>query len=49
MQINRTIKCSGNLTVKGKVKGNVECDNINISAEGNLRNVSTTVIDRKSF
>ncbi len=37
MQINGNIKCSGNLTVKGKVKGNVECDNINISAEGNLR------------
>lgn len=37
MQINGNIKCSGNLVLKGKVKGNVECDNINISSEGNLK------------
>ena len=40
MQINGNIKCSGNLTVKGKVKGNVECDNINISAEEILEETS---------
>tara|TARA_B100000900_G_C20141298_1_gene538086 strand:- start:115 stop:516 length:402 start_codon:yes stop_codon:yes gene_type:complete len=37
MQINGSIKCSGSLVLKGKVKGNVECDNINISSEGNLK------------
>lgn len=37
MQINGNIKCSGNLVLKGKVKGNVECDHINISSEGNLK------------
>ena len=26
MQINGNIKCSGYLVLKGKVKGNVECD-----------------------
>ena len=37
MQINGNIKCSGSLVLKGKVRGNVECDNINISSEGNLK------------
>ena len=34
MQINGNIKCSGNLVLKGKVKGNIECDHISISSEG---------------
>ena len=37
MQINGNIKCSGNLVLKGKVKGNIECDHINISSEGELK------------
>ena len=37
MQINGNIKCSGNLVLRGKVKGNVECDHINIASEGNLK------------
>ena len=37
MQINGNIKCSGNLVLKGKVKGNIECDHINISSEGDLK------------
>ena len=37
MQINGNIKCTGQLVVKGRVKGNVECDNINIASEGQLR------------
>ena len=37
MQINGNIKCSGNLVLKGKVKGNIECDHINISSEGFLK------------
>ena len=37
MQISGNIKCSGNLVLKGKVKGNIECENMSISAEGNLK------------
>ena len=37
MQINGNIKCSGNLVLKGKVKGNIECDHLNISSEGDLK------------
>ena len=37
MQINGNIKCSGNLVLKGKVKGNIECENLNIASEGHLR------------
>ena len=37
MQINGNIKCSGNLIVKGKVRGNIECDHISISSEGELK------------
>ena len=37
MQINGNIKCTGNLVLKGKVKGNVECDHISISSEGELK------------
>ena len=37
MHINGNIKCSGNLVLKGKVKGNIECDNISISSEGELK------------
>ena len=37
MQINGNIKCNGNLVLKGKVKGNIECENMSISAEGNLK------------
>ena len=37
MQINGNIKCSGNLVLKGKVKGNIECDHISISSEGFLK------------
>ena len=37
MQISGNIKCNGNLVLKGKVKGNIECDHINISSEGELK------------
>ncbi len=37
MQINGNIKCSGNLVLKGKVRGNIECDHINIASEGDLK------------
>ena len=37
MQINGNIKCNGNLVLKGKVKGNIECENMSISSEGNLK------------
>ena len=37
MQINGNIKCNGNLILKGKVKGNIECENMSISSEGNLK------------
>ena len=37
MQISGNIKCSGNLVLRGKVKGNIECDNISISSEGELK------------
>ena len=37
MQINGNIKCSGNLVLKGKVKGDIECDHISISSEGELK------------
>ena len=37
MQINGNIKCNGALLLKGKVKGNIECENMSISAEGNLK------------
>ena len=37
MQINGNIKCSGNLVLKGKVRGNIECDHISISSEGDLK------------
>ena len=37
MQISGNIKCNGNLILKGKVKGNIECENMSISAEGNLK------------
>ena len=37
MQISGNIKCNGNLVLKGKVKGNIECENMSISAEGNLK------------
>ena len=37
MQISGNIKCTGNLVLKGKVKGNIECENMSISAEGNLK------------
>ncbi len=47
MQINGNIKCSGNLVLKGKVKGNIECDHISISAEGflkgNIKSLNTTI------
>ena len=47
MQINGNIKCSGNLVLKGKVKGNIECDHISISSEGflkgNIRSLNTTI------
>ena len=47
MQINGNIKCSGNLVLKGKVKGNIECDHISISSEGFLKgniNLSTPLL-----
>ena len=34
MQINGNIKCSGKLVLKGLVKGNIECEHVQISAEG---------------
>ena len=37
MQIKGNIKCSGNLVIKGKVNGNIECENINLASEGNLK------------
>ena len=37
MQINGNIKCQGHLVLKGKVKGNIECENLNIASEGHLR------------
>ena len=37
MQISGNIKCQGSLVLKGKVKGNIECENMSISAEGNLK------------
>ena len=37
MHISGNIKCSGNLVLKGKVKGNIECDHISISSEGELK------------
>ena len=37
MQINGNIKCSGNLVLKGKVRGNIECDHISISSDGDLK------------
>ena len=39
MQINGNIKCSGNLIVKGKVRGNIECDHISISSEGDSKEI----------
>ena len=47
MQINGNIKCSGNLVLRGKVKGNIECDHISISSEGflkgNIKSLNTTI------
>ena len=37
MQINGNIKCSGKLLLKGIVKGNIECEHVHISAEGNQK------------
>ena len=37
MQINGNIKCSGKLVLKGIVKGNIECEHVHISAEGNQK------------
>ncbi|MEE2695004.1 MAG: polymer-forming cytoskeletal protein [Pseudomonadota bacterium] len=37
MQISGNIKCSGSLVLRGKVKGNIECENMSISPEGNLK------------
>ena len=37
MQINGNIKSSGNLVLKGKVRGYIECDHISISSEGDLK------------
>jgi cytoskeletal protein CcmA (bactofilin family) len=37
MQINGNIKCQGSLVIKGTVKGNIECDEIRLSAEGELK------------
>ena len=37
MQINGNIKCSGNLVIKGRVKGNIECDHIHLASDGFLR------------
>ena len=37
MQINGNIKCNGNLVLRGNVKGNIECENMSISSEGNLK------------
>ena len=47
MQINGNIKCSGNLVLKGKVRGNIECDHINIASEwdlkGNIKSLNSTI------
>ena len=47
MQINGNIKCQGHLVLKGKVKGNIECDHISISSEGflkgNIKSLNTTI------
>ena len=37
MQINGNIKCQGHLILKGRVKGNIECENLSIASEGNLK------------
>ena len=37
MQINGNIKCSGKLVLKGNVKGNIECEHVHISPEGNQK------------
>ncbi len=37
MHISGNIKCSGNLVIKGKVKGNIECDHIHLASDGFLR------------
>ena len=37
MQINGNKKFTGNLVLKGKVRGNIECDHINIASEGDLK------------
>ena len=37
MQINGNIKCQGTLILKGTVKGNIECDELAVSAEGVLK------------
>ena len=38
MQINGNIKCS-EFGFKGKVRGNIECDHINIASEGDLKEI----------
>jgi len=37
MQINGNIKCQGSLVIKGTVKGNIECDEIRLASEGELK------------
>tara|TARA_B100000674_G_scaffold15347_1_gene11123 strand:+ start:124 stop:531 length:408 start_codon:yes stop_codon:yes gene_type:complete len=37
MHISGNIKCSGNLIIKGRVKGNIECDHIHLASDGFLR------------
>ena len=37
MQINGNIKCQGSLILMGSVKGNIECDEINVYPEGVLK------------
>ena len=37
MHISGNIKCSGNLVIKGRVKGNIECDHIHLASDGFLR------------
>ena len=37
MHISGKIKCSGNLIIKGRVKGNIECDHIHLASDGFLR------------
>ena len=39
MHISGNIKCSGNLVIKGKVKGNIECDHIHLASDGFLREI----------